>query len=213
MDNRPQVGQVALLPHHQVVAVLVEGQALQPGGAAAGEEAAVQLVLLHPLLPGEVVGLVLQLHHHLGVKLIKVFQNLRHPLGGHAGEDAHPEQLLLAHPGGLLEVVLHGLDLPHDLQEAYAGLGGGDPPLVAVEDLDPQFVLDVVDDVAQAWLGVPHGLGRPVMEPHSAAFKPVHIFPSLILSLCVRCGWNRKSFPGPITRPGKIIPHSTQKVY
>ena len=124
-------------------------------------------MLLDPQFPGEVVGFVLQFHHHLGIDLVEGFQDLRHPLGCHAGEDPHPQQFLLADPGGLLEAVLHGFDLPHNIQQADPHLRGRHAALVSVEDFDAQLVFDVVDDVPQAWLGVTHGLGCP---GHAAAF-------------------------------------------
>ena len=102
-----------------------------------------------------------ELHQGPGVLLIELPEDGGEPLGGHAGEDAHPEEPTGSRPGHLAEVVLHGLDLLHDLQERGPGLGEGHPPLVPVEELDAQLVLDVVDDVSQAGLGVAQHVGRP----------------------------------------------------
>lgn len=93
--------------------------------------------------------------------LVKLGQDLWQPLGGHAGEGPHPHQGPLAGLGDLVQLQVGGLQALHHLQHLGPHLREGEPPLVPVKDLHPQVVLDVVDDVSQAGLGVAQGLGRP----------------------------------------------------
>ena len=101
-----------------------------------------------------------QLHPDLRVLVIKFLEGGGHPLVGRAGENPHPDQRALADPGSLPQPVLHGLDLLHDFQQALSVLGEGNPPLVPVKELDPQLILNVVDNIPQTGLGVAQHMGR-----------------------------------------------------
>ena len=108
---------------------------------------------------------MLELDGGVGVALPEGSDDPRDPLGGNAGEDAHPEQTLLTGVDDLPQVVLHLLDLPHDVDDAGAHLREPDAPLVPVKDLHPQLRLQVADDVAQAGLGVAQDLSCPGQGP------------------------------------------------
>ena len=154
-----QVGQLAVLAHHQIIAVFVEREGLQTGRAFSGEEGTVQSVLLHTHLAVQVVALVLQLDAGFRELLPEGCQDGRHPLGRHTGEDAQPQQTALTCLGLLQKLCLHGLDLPHGLEHLGAHISQGHTPLASEEDLGAQFLLQIADDIAKAGLGIAQGLG------------------------------------------------------